>query len=44
LDRYGCHKWLDAILPLINKFIAAIADDEVDKTFWADSYSMVVNN
>ena len=34
LDRYGCHKWLDSMLPVINKFIKAIEEDEIDKEFW----------
>mmetsp|Transcript_13943 Transcript_13943/g.21739 ORF Transcript_13943/g.21739 Transcript_13943/m.21739 type:complete len:220 (-) Transcript_13943:25-684(-) len=41
LDRFGCHKWLDSLLPVINKFIAAVRDGEVDKTFWEDMYSVV---
>uniref|UniRef100_A0A7S3CP50 Uncharacterized protein n=1 Tax=Strombidium rassoulzadegani TaxID=1082188 RepID=A0A7S3CP50_9SPIT len=41
LDRFGCHRWLDALLPVINKFIAAIEKDEVDKGFWENIYSVV---
>lgn len=41
LDRYGCHKWLDVLLPVINKFIEAIQTDVVDKTFWDAIYSVV---
>ena len=41
LDRYGCHKWLDILLPVINKFIEAIETDIVDKTFWDSIYSVV---
>jgi len=40
-DRYGCHQWLDMLLPIINKFIAAIEDGEVDKDFWKACYSVV---
>ena len=42
LDRYGAHKWLDALLPVINKLIAAI-EGEVDKQFWDAIYSVVQN-
>ena len=31
LDRFGCHKWLDVILPIINKFIEAIQKGVVDE-------------
>lgn len=41
LDRFGCHKWLDVLLPVINKFIAAIEDDEVDEEFWSAMYTVV---
>jgi len=41
LDRFGCHKWLDVLLPVINKFIAAIAEGEVDKDFWKGMYGVV---
>ena len=41
LDRYGCHKWLDVLLPVINKFIEAIETDTVDKAFWDAIYSVV---
>lgn len=41
LDRYGCHKWLDQLLPIINKFIAAIEFGEVDKQFWDAIYEVV---
>ena len=34
LDRFGCHQWLDNLLPVINKFIAVIYAGEVDKDFW----------
>jgi len=40
-DRYGAHKWLDVLLPVINKFIAAIEEDEIDKTFWNAAYSIL---
>ena len=41
LDRYGCHKWLDVLLPVINKFIEAIETDIVDKAFWDSIYTVV---
>lgn len=41
LDRYGCHKWLDALLPVINKFINAIQCDEIDRNFWNHAYTSV---
>ena len=41
LDRYGCHKWLDALMPVINKFINAIQCDEVDKDFWNAAYDTI---
>lgn len=41
LDRFGCHKWLDVLLPVINKFIAAIEEDEVDPDFWKAMYTVV---
>ena len=41
LDRYACHKWLDVILPVINKFLLAIQTGEVDKVFWDSAYSVV---
>ena len=44
LDRFGCHKWLDVLLPVINKFISALKDEEVDKTFWDDMYSTIPPN
>lgn len=40
LDRFGCHHWLDNVLPIINKFIAAIFCGEVDKDFWANMYQL----
>lgn len=40
-DRFGCHKWLDQLLPVLNKIIAAIEHDEVDKVFWNKIYSTV---
>lgn len=43
-DRYGCHKWLDVLLPVINKFIAAIEVDEVDKEFWNGIYDTLPQN
>ena len=41
LDRYGCHKWLDSMLPVINKFIKAIEEDEIDKEFWESMYEII---
>jgi hypothetical protein len=41
LDRFGCHKWLDSLLPVINKFIAAIEYEEIDKEFWESMYTLV---
>ena len=38
LDRYGCHKWLNVLLPVIQKFIDAIEKDEVDLEFWDKCY------
>jgi len=40
LDRFGCHKWLDALLPVINKFIEAIQFGTVDKEFWDKCYQL----
>lgn len=40
LDRFGCHQWLDQVLPIINKFIAAYYANEVDKEFWSKMYSV----
>ena len=36
LERFGCHHWLDRLMPVINKFIEAIyiKDKFVDKEFW----------
>ena len=33
LDYYGCAHWIDNLLPIIDKFIAAYKG-EVDKDFW----------
>ena len=41
LDMFGCHKWLDVLLPVINKFIAAVEHGEVDEEFWANMYTVV---
>lgn len=41
LDLFGCHKWLDVLLPVINKFIAAIEIGEVDEDFWKGMYNIV---
>ena len=38
LDRYGCGKWLNALLPVINKFIEAVQFGTVDKKFWKEVY------
>lgn len=38
LDRYGCYKWNDYTIPIINKFMAAI-EGEVDKEFWNSMYT-----
>lgn len=41
MDRYMAYKWLDQLLPIINKFIAAIEHGEVDKDFWMAMYDVV---
>jgi hypothetical protein len=41
LDRFGMHKWLDVLLPIINKFIEAVQKGTVDKEFWAKAYTVV---
>ena len=43
-DRYGAHKWLDQLIPVLNKFILAIENEEVDKQFWDGIYSVVPHN
>jgi len=40
LDRYGCHKWLNALLPVINKFIEAVQFGTADKAFWGKCYEI----
>lgn len=40
LDRFGCTKWLNVLLPVINKFIEAIEQDVVDKDFWNAAYQL----
>ena len=41
LDRFGMHKWLDVLLPIINKFIEAIQKGVVDEEFWAKAYTVL---
>lgn len=33
-DRYGCAKWLNQLIPIINKFILCYENEEIDKEFW----------
>lgn len=40
LDRFGCNRWLNALLPVINKFIEAIEEDVVDQEFWSKAYEL----
>lgn len=40
LDRFGCNKWLNALLPVVNKFIQAIEEGIVDKEFWGLAYQL----
>jgi hypothetical protein len=40
LDNYGCADWVNALLPVIDKFIAAY-QGEVDVEFWDMCFKMM---